>query len=812
MAVIKFWRGTFEQFTNLTNKDENTVYVVKDNDSTKNGIYLGSEQVATVSEGLSDEEIEQIVNDAIQGKADKYRTTIVKSFTLADVRVGDNLSGKVFFIPSWDSIDTSDWSECSTDLGEKSLEYIHFENGYVLGATKCMGFESFGITTEDNLSDDRFRDYPFYCYYNGEEYYQSMDTFIFPKDQDWIVSYVPVSFPQVMHDTINDSNSYMVEVDVDPEYNYKNNVFITSKGVGSMEIKPYQGTDSNGNPVLVSAVGASGEGAFAWGDNADARGKRSRVFSKGGVTTERAWDAYVFGQACTSDGSGNMVGGLRSINHGHYGITFGVDCETGENIRALNVGISNIMYKNTDEDYGFRFAIGTGLSVGNKKFKSALGQWNVGSSDAIFEYGNGTGPNDRKNAFDITTSSAIRQYGTHWYIKKRPDGTQGYVIIDTDVIPSGTAAIVALPTESGKLLIDKDIENKLNKVTTASTIYATNSKGEFESALKYSYDPIQYAIPRRHSGGNIIVPVTPGANNHAASKQYVDTQVANIGSQENKADKYTTTIEKTLLSEVKVGDNLKGKTIVFDWTDLDTSDWPPDEDGDLTWVDELHNFINFSNGYILGAVHCDGVYSYGIGWTESFDYCFREPAFYRDGIELNSYTFSNEDWIVTSIPDNFPQIMQKTTFSEVLTSEVEVDCEYNYNKIKSLENEINNLPEAGSGGGTAKMFSHQISFGLVPQGGGLGTVTYYFYATFTSNRATPFTNDDGNFLNQISHRLPLIFAIRASNNAKGIGYILTNEYGSADIFAVTDNDYSSIIEFYYFEPIEFLDTVTEVVE
>lgn len=309
----------------------------------------------------------------------------------------------------------------------------------------------------------------------------------------------------------------------------ENTVFQPGEGSGSVVIKSYVETDEDGTQETVSVIGATGQGALALAKGADARGKRSKVLGKNGIATEKAWDSLVLGQVCESDASGNLVGGIRTINRGNYGITFGTDCETGENVRALNLGISNTMYPNTEDDYGFRFAIGTGLSIGNVKYKSALGQYNVGYSDAIFEYGNGE-IGKRKNVFDITTTNAIRQYGNKWFINQTENGN-GFVAIATDSIPAGTQAYVQLPTESGKLALEK---NTVAKVGTPMTLYATNNKGEFESTLKYSYDPIQYTIPRRYTNGNIIVPVTPGANDHAASKSYVDTQY-------NNAKQYTDT-------------------------------------------------------------------------------------------------------------------------------------------------------------------------------------------------------------------------------------------------------------------------------
>ena len=80
---------------------------------------------------------------------------------------------------------------------------------------------------------------------------------------------------------------------------------------------------------------------------------------------------------------------------------------------------------------------------------------------------------------------------------------------------------------------------------------------------------------------------------------------------EAKADKYIAPVGRTLLSEVKVGDNLKGKTIVFDWTGLDTSDWPVFSS---SWEQDLSKSINFAFGRVLGTAYSQsyGTYSFGI--------------------------------------------------------------------------------------------------------------------------------------------------------------------------------------------------------
>ena len=87
---------------------------------------------------------------------------------------------------------------------------------------------------------------------------------------------------------------------------------------------------------------------------------------------------------------------------------------------------------------------------------------------------------------------------------------------DTSVTPN-KHTITADVTQS-------EVDAKLSKVSTTSRIYATTSSG---SQTTLTYSPTSATanyIVQRTTGGQIIVPATPTATTHAASKSYVDSK------------------------------------------------------------------------------------------------------------------------------------------------------------------------------------------------------------------------------------------------------------------------------------------------
>ena len=82
---------------------------------------------------------------------------------------------------------------------------------------------------------------------------------------------------------------------------------------------------------------------------------------------------------------------------------------------------------------------------------------------------------------------------------------------------------------ANKAYVDEVVGNKVTRLTSDGTekVYTMNTSGE-DIGLSLSSQATPNTIAKRDSAGSIIVP-TPTFNNQAASKQYVDTAIANSG-------------------------------------------------------------------------------------------------------------------------------------------------------------------------------------------------------------------------------------------------------------------------------------------
>ena len=79
-----------------------------------------------------------------------------------------------------------------------------------------------------------------------------------------------------------------------------------------------------------------------------------------------------------------------------------------------------------------------------------------------------------------------------------------------------------------KKYVDDLAATKLDKMTTANRIYGIDGNGN-QVALPYGYNAAVNHLVLRTTNGNISVPNTPGSNNSAVSKQYVDNAIAFAG-------------------------------------------------------------------------------------------------------------------------------------------------------------------------------------------------------------------------------------------------------------------------------------------
>lgn len=96
-------------------------------------------------------------------------------------------------------------------------------------------------------------------------------------------------------------------------------------------------------------------------------------------------------------------------------------------------------------------------------------------------------------------------------------------------ISSGTTVRVG-----GQPVSEFNADAKLDKITSAGQyqdlrLYAITPMGTQSVAQVSSYQPRANNIVAYNSSGQVVVPETPTANNHAASKKYVDDKVAEGG-------------------------------------------------------------------------------------------------------------------------------------------------------------------------------------------------------------------------------------------------------------------------------------------
>jgi len=97
----------------------------------------------------------------------------------------------------------------------------------------------------------------------------------------------------------------------------------------------------------------------------------------------------------------------------------------------------------------------------------------------------------------------------------------------TGLSTSTNSAVVA--TDSITVGIGKlqaQVNNKVDKVSTTSKIYATNASGN-QTTLSYSASATGNTVPIRGSSGTIEA-TTPYADSHVATKQYVDNLIPTI--------------------------------------------------------------------------------------------------------------------------------------------------------------------------------------------------------------------------------------------------------------------------------------------
>lgn len=122
---------------------------------------------------------------------------------------------------------------------------------------------------------------------------------------------------------------------------------------------------------------------------------------------------------------------------------------------------------------------------------------------------------------------------TTWWTNALPSTNDGKVYVQIGhVVTASVAYAIALDEDHPVFYHDgtrirqyNPADNKVNKTSTASQVYATDSSGA-QTTITYASTSSASSVVQRDSNSQINIALTPTANSHAASKKYVDDTVA----------------------------------------------------------------------------------------------------------------------------------------------------------------------------------------------------------------------------------------------------------------------------------------------
>ena len=157
---------------------------------------------------------------------------------------------------------------------------------------------------------------------------------------------------------------------------------------------------------------------------------------------------------------------------------------------------------------------------------------------------------------------------------------------------------------------DKDNwNNKVDKTTDISKVYATDSSGN-QSTLSYSQSNSANSIVQRDVNGQITVNQTPTANNHAASKKYVDDGLSNKQATLVSGTNIKTVNNQSLLGSGNI--DIQGGSSLPDMTDQ-SGKYLTNNGTDANWSDISYNNltnkltagtdISISNTNVISSTH-----------------------------------------------------------------------------------------------------------------------------------------------------------------------------------------------------------------
>lgn len=292
-------------------------------------------------------------------------------------------------------------------------------------------------------------------------------------------------------------------------------------------------TQATGNMSISAGTGSksSGQNSIATGVNTEAAGQNS--ISAGNETIVKGSNSFASGYKSEANADASFAIGLIAKANGAHSASFGAQNNSnGENSftsgkenSTRDINTSAFGWNNKANGQG-SFAAGhqnqadgiasAALGVGNITTgfgEVAVGTYNDAQGTDVFSVGNGTSDTDRKSAF-----RALRD---------------------------GRAKVQTAPIEENDVVRLKDLNTKLNKITTSSSatkrLYGVAADGTQVTYIPTA-ETTNNSIMSRNSRGSAEV-TDPTSAYGIANKQWVEAQIAAISSSGGKLYKHAILIE-----------------------------------------------------------------------------------------------------------------------------------------------------------------------------------------------------------------------------------------------------------------------------
>ena len=320
-------------------------------------------------------------------------------------------------------------------------------------------------------------------------------------------------------------------------------------GTGALSMSRLTGSTVGANSATLGIdCSASGSASIAMGDGSTAAGNSS--IAAGTQSVANNTHAVAIGYMAQAQGFRSIaLGSSRSTNTDSVSIGSGT---YASGIRSVAIGFQSTA-SGSDSFASCSNTVASGDSSSTmglqtravRKSQFAFGEFNIedtGSKATRGAYieivGNGTSDSTRSNARTLDWSGNEVLAG-NLQAAGLTDGTTTKTmteILAGSSLPSDLAYIDSTGTATTEATLLDDyydkteitslLANKVDKITTASRVYGTDNNGaQTTYTIGTSANNI---VKRTATSGNIIVPITPTATNHATSKSYVDNRLTTV--------------------------------------------------------------------------------------------------------------------------------------------------------------------------------------------------------------------------------------------------------------------------------------------